>query len=567
MTDGPGGRLGAGRLLNVMVPMRDGIELATDLFFPVMAPGERRPVLLTRTPYGKHARGDGLQRFLDAGYILALQDVRGRHDSQGEFTPMLNEGPDGYDAIEWAAAQPWSDGRIGTFGGSYSGWTQWAAAKERPPHLEAMTVTVTAGKFGRQEVWDHGIFMLTALNWLVFAGGGRVLQETWMSDWRAAYQHLPMIEMPALLDRTLPAWRDWMDHPGLDAYWKPVLYDDADFAAVEVPTLHVSGWFDGNVPATAWFYEQLRTHSPAREQQALVLGPWDHVGAGADMTPSTFDGHDFGTAAAVDMVAMKIAWYDRWLRADETAAVTGSRVFVTGADTWRDVPRWPHPDGEEVWHLRSDGHANGDLAGGTLTPESPSSEPADRYQYDPADPLVLYDSWDLYGHRTSTEIPKPEPVRNMTRLVTRADTLVYTTEPIAQPLDVIGNPHLSLWAATDGPDTDWFVWLHDVDDAGISIEVSRGQLRGRFHKSLERESLLVPGRPYEFRIELHPMAHQFRTGHRLRVVIASSNFPRYDRNLNTAAPLGYGTEMRVATNTVLHDAQHPSRVLLPVLTP
>jgi putative CocE/NonD family hydrolase len=153
----------------------------------------------------------------------------------------------------------------------------------------------------------------------------------------------------------------------------------------------------------------------------------------------------------------------------------------------------------------------------------------------------------------------------MTRLVTRADTLVYTSAPLPGALDVIGNPSIGLWAATDGPDTDWFVWLHDVDAAGSSVEVSRGQLRGRFHRSLEHESLLEPGRPYLFDLALHPMAHRFHAGHRLRVVIASSNFPRYDRNLNTDAPLGYGTKMRIATNTVLHDADHPSRLVLPVL--
>jgi putative CocE/NonD family hydrolase len=565
MTDGSAGWFGAARLLNLMVPMRDGIGLATDVFFPVITAGERRPVLLTRTPYGKLGRGLLPQRFLDAGYIVAMQDVRGRHDSQGEFVPMLNEGPDGYDTIEWLAQQPWSDGRIGTFGGSYSGWTQWAAAKEQPPHLAAMAVSVTAGKFGRQEVWDHGIFMLTALNWLVVAGGGRVLQETWMSDWRATYEHLPMIDMPAVLGRELPAWRDWIAHPGLDDYWKQVLYGEADFAAVEIPTLHVSGWFDGNLPASAWFYEQLRLHSPARERQALVLGPWDHAGAGAEVTPTVYDGYDFGASASVDMGAMQVAWFDRWLRDDVSADVAGSRVFVTGADAWREVADWPTPTREDAWHLRSDGRANGDRAGGALTVDSPEAEPADSYRYDPADPLVLYDNWDLYGHLTNAEVEKREPVRDLTRLVTRADTLVYTSAPLPEALDVIGNPSLGLWAATDGPDTDWFVWLHDVDPEGVSVEVSRGQLRGRFHRSLEHESLLEPGRPYLFDVALHPMAHRFRPGHRLRVVIASSNFPRYDRNLNTDAPLGYGTEMRVATNTVLHDAKHPSRLMLPVL--
>lgn len=565
MTVATVGRLGDRRQLNVMVRMRDGTQLATDIFYPPTQDGERRPVLLHRTPYGKHGRGTAPQRFLDAGYIVALQDVRGRHDSQGEFTPMLNEGPDGYDTIEWLAAQPWSNGRIGTFGGSYSGWAQWAAAKEQPAHLAAMAVSVTAGKFGRQEVWDHGVLMLTALNWLVVAGGGRILQETWMSDWRATYEHLPLIEMPEVLGRDLPVWREWMAHPGLDDYWKPVLYGDADFAAIDVPTLHVSGWFDGNLPASVWFYEQLRLHSPARDRQALVLGPWDHVGSGSDLTPTEFDGHDFGAAAQVDMTAVRIAWYDRWLRDDESAEVTGSQVFVTGVDAWRDARDWPSASRAEYWYLHSDGDANGDRPGGTLAREPAGAEPGDAYVYDPADPLVLYENWDIYGSLTNSEMPKRESVRDMTRLVSRKDALVYTSEPIATELDVIGNPAVSLWAATDGPDTDWFVWLHDVDEAGVSIEVSRGHLRARFHESLGHETLLEPGQPYEFDIDLHPLAHRFRTGHRLRMVVASSNFPRYDRNLNTDAPLGYGTQMRVATNSVLHDAAHPSCVVLPVV--
>lgn len=556
-------RLGAHRQLNVMVPMRDGTRLATDLFFP-NTPGEPRPVLLSRTPYGKLLRRPDWHRYLAAGYVLAVQDVRGRHDSDGEFYPVMNEGLDGYDTIEWLAAQPWCNGRVGTMGGSYSGWVQWAAARERPAHLQAMAVSVTAGKFGRQEMWDHGVFMLTALNWLVLTGGGRVLQETWMSDWRAAYEHLPMIEMPQVLGRDLPAWRDWMDHPGLDDYWKSVCYEEADFASVDLPVLHVTGWFDGNLPATVWFYEQMRRHSPASNRQALIVGPWDHLGAGDDQSPREFDGHDFGSEAAVDLTALRLRWFDRWLRDDEGAADIDTRVFVTGVDRWLEAPDWPNSRAS-VWHLHSDGTANGHLGGGRLDLAAPVAEPADTYRYDPLKPIVLYENWDLYGHVTNDQVPTREPVRDMTRLVGREDVLAYTSEGLEEDLETGGTPQVSLWASTDGPDTDWFVWLHDVCPDGSSIEVSRGHLRARFHESLARESFLEPGQPYEFRITLHPLAHRFHRGHALRLVVGSSNFPRYDRNLNSGEALGYGTRPRVATNTVLHDTLHPSHVVLPVV--
>jgi uncharacterized protein len=549
-------RPGAARRLNVMVPTRDGVRLATDLFLPPGWDEEPLPVLLLRTPYGKANRVASAARYVDAGYVVAVQDVRGRGDSDGMFTPMFQEGPDGYDAIEWLAGQPWCNGAVGTMGGSYEGWAQWAAARELPPHLQAMAVSVTAGKVGRQEIWHHGTVLLTALNWLA-AVSGRVVQQTWLSDWRAAYEHLPLAEMPDVLGRDLPLWREWLEHPAVDHYWEPLVLHDKHFAEINVPVLHVSGWYDGNVWATTWFYEQMRAHSPAADRQALVLGPWDHRSAAMETSQQQYGDHDFGVAACVDLAGARVAWFDRWLKGDVDAVPPTSRVFVTGADTWRAAESWPRAQETASWFL---------AAHGCLDTTSPGEQGQDEFRYDPAKPLVLYEHWDVYGPATNAEVVPREDVRVAPELGGREDVLLYESDPLADAMLVVGNARAVLHAATDGPDTDWFVWLHDVDQRGTAVDVAHGQLRARFHRSLEREELLDPGRVYELVLELSPMAHRFAPGHRLRVVVASSNFPRYDRNLNTGGRLGFDTEMRVATNTVHHAPGLESRVELPVVS-
>lgn len=539
-----------------MVPTRDGTGLATDVFLPVgwdTAPG---PALLLRTPYGKSNRVASAARYVDAGYVVALQDVRGRGDSDGTFTPLFNEGPDGFDAIEWLAEQPWCNGAVGTMGGSYEGWAQWSAARERPPHLKAMAVSVTAGKTGRQEIWHHGTVLLTALNWLA-AVSGRVVQQTWLSDWRAAYEHLPLVEMPDILGRPLPLWRQWLEHPALDEYWEPLVMRAPQFAGIDVPVLHVSGLFDGNIWATTWFYEQMRAHSPAGDRQALVIGPWDHRSAALEQSEQQYGGYDFGPSASVDLAGARLAWFDRWLRADGQVEVPTSRVFVTGSDEWRRATSWPQSDEVVPWFLGDQGR---------LQRTASLDEGKDEFRYDPADPLVLYENWDVYGPATNAEVARREDLRAAPDLGGRPDTLVYDSGPLENALLVVGNPRVVLHASTDGPDTDWFVWVHDVDESGAATDVAHGQLRARFHRSLHEEQLLEPGRCYEFVVEVSPTAHLFASGHRIRVVVASSNFPRYDRNLNTGGRLGFDTEMRVATNAVHRAPGRASRVELPVMS-
>lgn len=539
--------------LNVMVPMRDGLSLATDVYRPERQSGPL-PVLLMRTPYGKAIRAHLAERHTAGGYVVAIQDVRGRGDSEGTFRPLFQEPEDGYDTIEWLARQPWCTGEVGTFGGSYEGWAQWAAAKAGPPSLKAMAVSVTAGKTGRQEIWHQGTLLLTTLNWLT-AVSGRVVQPTWVSDWKAAFEHLPVSEMPTVLGRDLPLWQEWLEHPGLDDYWRPILLDETDFQRIDIPVMHVSGWYDGSLWATAWFYEQMRSHSPAAQRQTLVLGPWDHSSAAMERSARSYGGHDFGPEAEVDLGGERLRWFDRWLKADSQVVAPASRVFVTGVDRWASAEHWAEPPRPLSLHVQ----AEGGLA------EEPAACPgADAYDYDPAKPLVLYDNWDIYGSATNADVARREELRLAPDVTERPDVLTYTSAQLSEAVTVMGNPVLHLWAETDGADTDWFAWLQDVGPDGEVLQTAQGQLRARFHRSLEREELLEPGRTYCFRVELSPTAHCFAAEHRVRLMVSSSNFPRYDRNLNTGGRLGFESEGRVARNTLRFGPEHPTRLDLPV---
>ena len=546
--------------MNVMIGMRDGVRLATDVYRPRGA--GPTPVLLCRTPYGKNRDVEAIVPYLRAGYAVALQDVRGRHDSEGEWRPFFAEGTDGFDTIEWLAAQPWCDGAVGTFGASYSGWTQWAAARERPPSLRAMASAVTAGRWMQQEVWHNGVLFLVTLNWHALVSG-RTLQNTWTSDWHEVFGHLPLRTMDAAAGRDLPAWREWLDHPCLDEYWKDLVFTADDFRAVDVPALHVSGWFDGNLGASVFFYAGMRDHSPAAAAQALVLGPWDHAGAGGNAGPATYAGDDFGAAAALDLAAERVRWFDRHLRGGSAGEPAAARVFTTGSDAWASAAAWPPPTAVTPLFL-TDGAA-GAAGAGRLVSQPPSAAATATYRYDPDDPLVLIDNWDVYGPALNPAIPAREPVRAPRRILERDDVVVYTGAPLDADVEVAGWPQARLFASSDGPDTDWFVWLHDVDADGRSVDVARGQLRARFHASLAREELLTPDQVYEFVVELSPLAHVFRRGHRIRLLVSSSNFPRYDRNPNTGAPLGQDTATRVARNTIHQHGCHASAVELPVV--
>jgi hypothetical protein len=546
---------------DVKVAMRDGVQLSADIYFPAGgADGGPYPVVLARTPYDNQNATyvEGAQYLAQHGYVSVLQDVRGRHDSDGEFVPFRNEGPDGYDTVEWAAAQPWSTGRVGTMGGSYGGWYQWALAREKPPHLTTMVSTAAAGAWMQELPFHNGVLMLAMLGWQNLVGGRSLQKPELVTNWSEIFRHLPVREMDTLLGRRLDGWREWLDHPTLDEYWQELRLDD-DFAHIDVPALHITGWYDADQPGSLYFHRGMCGASSRTNDQVIVIGPWDHR---ATRVPrQVIGGVDFGPDAVLDAFDLHRRWFDRWLKDTPAEPLPArARLFLTGANSWYDAASWPPPGVTPTpLFLRSGGAANTVAGDGRLdTSTPPQSEPADTFRYDPANPVPAVIDENFYA-TDAVETPLDRRFQHR-----RDDVLVYTGAPATEALVLAGLPVVHLYAATDGPDTDWFVGLHDVSPTGTSMQLAEGRLRGRYRESLAREALLEPDRVYEFVVPMTAVGHVVRQGHALRLTVTSSDFPTWERNLNTGEPTATGTTMRVATNRVLHEPGSSSYVVLPV---
>lgn len=549
---------------DVKVPMRDGVLLSTDIYFPPGGPeGGPYPVVLARTPYDNlnHVYVEGAKYLAEHGYVAILQDVRGRHDSDGDWVPFRNEGPDGYDTVEWAAAQPWSTGRVGTMGGSYGGWYQWALAREKPPHLTTMVSTAPGGAWMQELPYHNGVLMLTMLGWHNLVGGRTMQKPELIDNWPEVLRHLPVREMDSLLGRRLDGWREWVDHPTMDEYWTSMRLDD-DFAHIEVPVLHITGWYDGDQPGALYFHGGMCASSTAVDGQVIVIGPWDHQ---ATRVPrQVIGGVDFGASAVIDALDLHRRWFDRYLKGEPVEPLPArARIFLTGVNAWHDAASWPPtPTTPMQLHLRSDGAANTLRGDGRLSADPPATEePGDSYVYDPADPVPAVVDENFYSPAV-VETPLDRRFQHR-----RDDVLVYTSSPADEPLVLAGIPQVHLFASTDGRDTDWFVSLHDISPTGVSLQLTEGRLRARFREGLDREVLLEPDQVYEFVVPTTAIGHVLQPGHALRLAVTSSDFPTWDRNLNTGDPIPTGTTIRVATNRVLHQPGASSYVLLPVAAP
>jgi uncharacterized protein len=538
------------------VPMRDGVALSADVYRPAHAT-DPLPVILSRTPYLK-GTPDTLtagQYFAAHGYVYVAMDVRGRGDSDGVFVPYVNEGRDGYDSIEWCAAQPWSNGAVGTIGGSYLGRIQWLAALQQPPHLRAMvTLVPPSDPFVETPT---GLPGPQHLCWLHLVSG-RVTQPMDAVDWTRVYEHLPVLTMDELTGRAHPVWREAVAHAQLDSYWEPLCYQTR-FAELAVPTLHISGWYDDEQIGAPLNYIGMRAHAAtpeARAAQRLLMGPWGH----AVNTVSRLGEVDFGPQALIDLRGEELAWFDRWLKgrpADPERAAP-ARIFIMGENGWRDEADWPLP--QTAWtpyYLRSGGKANSRFGDGRLAPEEPApDEPTDGYRYDPARPVPFI------TEPTSSQIGGPDDYAAIER---RDDVLVYVTEPLAAPLEVTGPIRVDLYAASSAPDTDFMAKLVDIWPNGFAQRLTDGMVRARFRDGMRDPSLIEPGRVYHYQIDCWNTAQVFGVGHRIGLEIASSAFPKYDRNPNTGAPLGQTTELAVAEQRIYHTAEYPSAITLPII--
>jgi putative CocE/NonD family hydrolase len=535
------------------VPMRDGIELSADVYLPTEQELPA-PAIVTTTPYDKTGVlvAPEARFYQEHGYAYVAVDVRGRGKSEGEWRAFVNDGQDGHDIIEWAAAQPWSTGKVGTTGLSYMGWTQWATAAERPPHLACMVSTSAAGRWQQEIPYTDGCFQLY-FGWWAYIVRRRITEWHGVgeTDWDEVLHRLPLEAIGEFINPSGLTWRDMMDHDTLDDFWRAIRFDDR-YQTIDVPCLHVTGWYDlEDLLGAFHHYEGMMASSPARARQRLIVGPWSHVNC--RYPHSSYAGIELGPDAALEMDETHLAWFDHWLKGTHNEAMDGApvRLFETGHNRWREAEQWPLATGERSLYLRWDGDS------GSLSGEAGAApDPSRSYRYDPLDPVPTRMDVKRY--------PIEDVPIDMTDIEARADVITYTSEPLLEPLVVSGWPHLEFWASSDRDDTEWHVKLTDVDEHGRSFKVCQGCLRASYRDSLEHPTPLTPGEPTRFRVELWPVHHAFLPGHRVRVSVTSSDFPWFARSMNRFGPLKDQAESLVATNAVHHGGAHPSRIILPV---
>jgi putative CocE/NonD family hydrolase len=544
--------------------MRDGVRLSTDVYLPD-APGPF-PVILIRTPYSNNVENlveDGVF-FAQRGYAVVIQDVRGRFDSEGEWSPFVHEAQDGYDAQEWCGTQPWSTGKVGTSGASYLALTQWLAAPLRNRHLAAMVPRVGFSNLYHNWVYTGGAFQLGFnLRWGAIQMHGRTnqVQYLWMPPEQhlaSLFWHLPLVTGDENAGRVCDFYEEWIRHPSYDAYWEELGNVEKDYARVDVPAYGLGGWYDVFLQST------LNNFMGVRRGHKVLIGPWIHSLGDRGRCSRTGD-IDFGPAALVDLRGEELRWFDHWLKGIDSgvAAEPPVRVFVMGANRWRTAEDWPIPGTRYVEHyFHGDGRANSLFGDGRLDRRRPEAEPPDRFVYDPREPVPTLGGSTCCGEDIT---PVPMGPRDQRHAEWRPDVLCYTTEPLAADVEATGPIKVVLWAASTAPDTDFTAKLVDVFPSGYAMNVAQGIIRARYRDSWTTPTPLEPGRVYRVEIDCWSSSNCFLAGHRIRVEISSSNFPQFDRNPNTGHPIGVDAELRAATQTVYHDAAHPSHIVLPVV--
>jgi len=552
------------------IPMRDGIVLYGDVYLP-SAPG-KYPTLVSRTPYGVQRDGmhELLVKYARHGYSVVAVDVRGRYESEGKWEPFRDEAKDGYDIIEWAAAQPFSNGKVATNGGSYGGHNQWAAASQNPPHLVAAFPALASTNIYANWLTMGGAFRLSFnYGWGVVRMPNRImLPQYWHTEnympenlkYDNILMHLPLIDADKINEgAVVQHYRDWITHESYDAYWKAIS-DEERFNKITVPVHTLGGWFDIFLMGTINGYVGMKNHGATPQARAgarMIIGPWGHG-------PSqSFGGIDFTKAAFIDNVDFQLRFYDYHLKGiknglDQEKPV---QLFYMGVNKWRGETDWPIPGTQyRELYLNSGGSSNSVRGDGSLSFTKPVKSSAVTYRYDPLNPVPTTGGNNCCGTPTTAGPYDQRPLER------REDVLVYTSEYLQEPLTIAGPVKMILHAATDGPDTDWMIKLTDVYPDGYSMPISEGILRARFREGLDKMKLLTPNQVYAYEIELTGTANVFLPGHRIRVDITSSNFPQFDRNPNTGEPLGMSAKTRIATQTVYHGGTQLSHIVLPVVT-
>ncbi|HUX27681.1 MAG TPA: CocE/NonD family hydrolase [Terracidiphilus sp.] len=555
---------------NVAMKTRDGVTLYADVYRPASA--ESLYVLLKRTPYDK-SRDEALgTKMAKRGYLVVIQDTRGRYTSEGEWYPFKHEINDGYDAVEWASALPHANGKVGMFSGSYVGATQMLAAIARPPHLAGICPVVTASNYHANWTYQGGAFeQWFDESWttgLAQDTANRALKDA--SNALEGAKALPLTQYPVFnvqaadgtkLTRELaPYFLDWLAHPNYDGYWKQWSIEE-NYGNIQVPALVISAWYDLFQGGSIRNYLGIRAHGgteAARTKTQLVVAIGGHSGFGRKVGEL-----DFGPDAAFDEDAITLDWYDYLFKGKQNQFANGKlvKIFVMGENKWRDEANWPLERTQETrYSLHSDGKANSAAGDGVLSIVASRNEAADSYVYDPANPVPTV------GGPLCCDTPHLAPgPRDQSQVEARPDVLVYSTPPLDRDTEVTGPITLDLYAKSSAVDTDFTGKLVDVGPDGKAYNLTEGILRARYRESMEKPTPIVPGKIYEYKIDLWSTSNVFLKGHRIRLEVSSSNFPRFDRNLNTGKSAAESAEFVKATNTILHDSEHPSAVILPII--
>jgi putative CocE/NonD family hydrolase len=558
----------------VAMKTRDGVTLFADVYRPKSP--DKFPVILMRTPYDKSAGWaiSPAYKIVPRGYVLIIQDVRGRFSSEGEWYPFRHEQADGYDAVEWAAALPYADGKVGMMGASYVGATQLLAAIANPPHLTAIAPNMTASNYHDGWTYQNGAFeQWFDQNWTTQLAANtlqRVISDN--ANALVGSSTLPLANFPVFNFGQLPAdaqltasiapyYLDWLAHPNYDAYWKQWSIEE-HFSNIAIPMLSVGGWYDIFNGGTIRNYMGAKAHGSteaARTKQHLLVEIGGHAGFGRHIGDI-----DFGPHATENVyVDVILDWYDFLFKGiqNEYAAEKPVKVFTMGVNEYRLEDDWPPPQARSTkYFLHSAGKANSLRGSGSLSTAAPGAEPADSYLYDPMNPAPTI------GGPLCCDAKHMEPgPRDQRAVENRDDVLIYSIGPLDHDLEVTGPVTATLFVKSTAVDTDFTGKLVDVDPDGFAKDLTEGILRMRYRDSQEHPNLMNPNQIYEISLDLWATSNVFLKGHTLRLEISSSNFPRFDRNLNTGEEINFAHSHASATNAVLHDAQYPSALILPVM--
>jgi hypothetical protein len=541
----------ANKLLHVPVPMRDGVHLYANIFLPFEH--SRGPAILIRTPYGKAERlSPNWQALEDHGYAVMIEDVRGRYESEGTFEPLTQEPADGDDTLNWMARQPWCDGKVGMTGGSYLGIVQWKLALTKNRHLKAIFPVVSGDDDYRDRFYSTGgaLKLGNRLLWM----SENLRTPGYLPDFNKFIWHLPLRTADVAATGGLSdMFQQALAHPAFDSFWRGISTRER-LDQVRIPVFSVGGLFDNFAESDLEAFAALHKISGLNH---ILIGPWPH-----NMS-LRFPGVDFGPDAAVPIGALAIQWFDQWLMGKDTALVSEApvRIFVTGANRWLEAREWPPEHARAVsLYLESGGHANTLSGDGALRDRPPSHAAADRFVFDPRNPTPTRGGSVCCNPRIFPWGPMDQrPVEQ------RKDVLVYTTRPLKHDMEAVGPVSATLWVATNCRDTDFTAKLVDVFPDGYARNLTDGILRLRYRNSLEHPELAKPGQLYEISIDAGIVSNVFLKGHRIRVEISSSNFPRFDRNPNTGAAIADEIRLVPANQTVYHGNDHPSRLVLMVL--